>query len=71
MLEQILESQLLANPSDALVLARLERFKEVAIIVTGLRDATVQQGALFLETLVNQKNHFLPCLLSNSFECVS
>ena len=41
------------NPGDVTIASRLERFNEVARIVTGVPDATAQQGALFLETLVS------------------
>jgi len=53
---QVLEKQLSMNPEDARIAARLERFNEVARVVTGVPDATAQQGALFLETLVSLGN---------------
>jgi alcohol dehydrogenase class IV len=40
------------NANDTVAASRLERFSEVARIVTGIPDATAGQGALWLECLV-------------------
>jgi alcohol dehydrogenase class IV len=50
----------LAEAGDRTAVVRLERFKEVARLVTGMSDATVLQGVLWIEALVNDLE--VPCV---------